>query len=295
MSKTALVTGSAGFVGRHVARRLAIDDYDVDTCDPHGSDGTDALDLFRDETKRYDLVVHAAAVAPNRKGIDAVGSGHMSYNLQLDAAMLSWAHRVRPGHVVYLSSAAAYPWDMQDTNERKRPLEEDDISLLYTKAPSDGYGWTKLTGERGARDLRMAGVPVTVLRPFSGYGEDQSEEFPFGAIVERARRGENPLVVWGSGNQVRDWIHIDDVVGAMMTMVRTGRSHTVNVCTGVGTTMSRLAYMASQITGYKPKIETDTGQPGGVRYRVGDPAHLNKWYWPRVSVAQGIARRLEAC
>lgn len=299
--RTALVTGSAGFVGRHVVRRLEQDGYDIDTCDPRGHDGEDAIVLFAVESKQYDLVVHAAASGPNRLAIDDE-PGHFSYNVQLDSAMFNWARRTQPRHVVYLSSSAAYPASMQErraTNPQQRPLEEDDVSLKYTSRPADDYGWTKLLGEMFAARTRSAATAVTVVRPFSGYGEDQSEDFPFGAIVERVRRQEDPVGFLGNGQQVRDWVHVDDVVATIAALTREPINETVNVCTGIGTSIKELAYMASRIAGYKPLLQAASdswgGAHAGVDYRVGDPTKMFKYHYPRVNLAQGIARRLEAC
>jgi len=74
----------------------------------------------------------------------------------------------------------------------------------------------KLSGEYLAGfAAKEYGLDVIVYRPFSGYGEDQDLTYPFPSIVRRAVRRESPFVVWGSGKQLRDFIHIDDVVEAV--------------------------------------------------------------------------------
>src|SRR4051812_24358170 len=200
----ALVTGSAGFVGRHTVAHLRrrgweVVGFDIET-------GNDARTAFEHaHLTHYDLIVHAAASAPHRAAIDTQ-PWHFARNLQLDAAMFDWAVRTGQGRVVYLSSSAAYPIEYQQS-AGYGPLPEQWIDLKYANEPDSVYGWTKLTGERLAEQARKTGLPVTVGRPFSGYGEDQSENFPFRAINERARRRDDPFPNWGSGEQVRDWIH----------------------------------------------------------------------------------------
>lgn len=305
----ALVTGSAGFVGRHVQARLLDDGFTVTGVEGPGHPAReghyfDALDLFQNAEERYDLVVHAAASSPHRRAIDTEPR-HLPYNVQLDAAMLAWATRTRPGHVFYLSSSAVYPAALQaeaasrDGTRLTENMARADI-LDNLRAPYDTYGLTKLVGETMVEATRACGVPVTVLRPFSGYGEDQSEDFPFGAIVERARRHEDPLTVLGTGDEVRDWVHVDDVVEAIGRLYKTQATGTYNVCTGVGTSMLQLAQMAHVQAGYAPEVttarQTDTqpvGQRPGVLYRVGSPSRLHRHYYPRVSLAEGIRRRLE--
>lgn len=253
----------------------------------------DALNRFRDDaTTHYDLVVHAAASSPHRAAIDQEPV-HMARNLQLDAGLFDWAVRTGQGRVVYLSSSAAYPIRWQKAgSEQRGPLAEEDINLYSAAEPDAAYGWTKLTGERLAAAARAAGQAVTVVRPFSGYGTDQTEDFPFRALVERARRREDPFTIWGDGGQVRDWIHIDDVVAGILAVVESGTDEPVNLCTGVGTSMVDLARMACTAVGYEPEFEFRLDRPAGVAYRVGEPTRLHQYYTPQISLEVGVKRAL---
>jgi nucleoside-diphosphate-sugar epimerase len=288
----ALVTGAAGFVGKHVVgellrRRWDVTEYDIAT-------GSDALTLFGGHGVLggpFDLVVHAAASSPHRAAIDGEPQ-HFARNLQLDAAMFDWAVRTGQGQVLYLSSSAAYPIEYQAAGAYHEPLYEGMVDLVDVSQPDAVYGWTKLTGEMLATSARKAGLPVTVVRPFSGYGEDQSENFPFRALVERARRREDPFVIWGDGDQVRDWIHIDDVVAGMLAVAESGTEEPVNLCTGVGWSMAELAHIACDQVGYLPKFQYLTDRPAGVAYRVGNPARFRQHYKPAVGLAEGVARAL---
>jgi nucleoside-diphosphate-sugar epimerase len=293
----ALVTGSVGFVGSHMAKELLSRGWDVKPRDIRS--GYDALDVFRFDESVYDLVVHAAASAPHRAAIDGEPM-HFARNLMLDSAMFEWAVRTGQRRVLYLSSSAAYPVDLQDGKPGSR-LWEGDLDLdgcvqlddgWYQMTPDAAYGWTKLTGERLVDAARTAGLPVTVVRPFSGYGEDQSEDFPFRAIVERARRREDPFVVWGSGDQVRDWIHIDDVVNGALAVVESGTEAPVNLCTGVGTSMLDLARACCAAVGYSPRFTPLPDKPAGVAYRVGDPTRFFEYWTPKVTLEEGVHRAL---
>lgn len=284
------MTGAAGFVGRHTL--LALDRRGWETAGLDIADGVDAVDYFRHAKQRWDLVVHAAASSPHRAAIDGEPQ-HLARNLQLDAAMFDWAVRTGQGRVLYLSSSAAYPVHIQ-TEAADGLLAEDDIKLGRALEPDADYGWAKLSGERMAAAARRAGLPVTVVRPFSGYGEDQTENFPFRAIVERARRREDPFTIWGDGQQVRDWIHIDDVVAGMVAVTESGTEDPVNLCTGIGTSMAELAALACDQVGYQPEFELRTDKPAGVAYRVGDPARFRQYYSPEISLAEGVARALKA-
>jgi nucleoside-diphosphate-sugar epimerase len=285
----ALVTGAAGFVGRHMSAELERRGYLVDRRDILL--GSDAHIVFASKlASRYDLVVHAAASAPHRAAIDGQAE-HFARNLHLDAAMFDWAVRTGQGRVLYLSSSAAYPAVLQ-SDVMFGPLVEDNIRPGHAVEPDANYGWTKLTGERLAVAARRKGLPVTVVRPFSGYGEDQSEDFPFRAILERIKRREDPLTIWGDGTQVRDWIHIDDVIAGMLAVAESGTEDPVNLCTGVGTSMLELATLACLQVHHMPDITLLTDKPAGVAYRVGDPARFHEFYKPQVPLVEGIARAL---
>lgn len=298
----ALVTGSDGFIGRHTVGALREQGWQILALDV--KHGNDALDFFRhQQTAHYDLVVHCAAVDPHRSAIDnsplTVGAGC----LELDAALFRWAATAKPGRVIYLSSSAAYPVRLQGVPDMVPLisrmlvnsvgwLSENDIDMFAPKLPDAMYGNLKLMGERLADAYQRQGGAVTVVRPFSGYGEDQDARFPFGAFRDRARRRDDPFEVWGDGTQVRDWIHVSDVVGAIVAAYEHGVDGPVNLCTGRPTSFNDLARMFAAEAGYEPEIKHLTEAPRGVAYRVGDPTLLNTCYQPKVSLEQGIRRAL---
>ncbi len=280
------MTGSAGFIGRHMARELRTRGWDVHERDL--VDGQDALRYFDRGTETLDLVVHAAAAEPHRAAIDG-NALNMVRNLHLDSAMFSWA--VATGtRVLYLSSSAAYPVSLQTGQPQHGGpvcLSEDCVE----DDPDAAYGWTKLTGEKMAA---AAGehIPVHIVRPFSGYGEDQGEDWPFGAFAARVRRRDDPFVIWGDGTQVRDWVHVDDVVAGALAVVEADVREPVNLCTGVGVSMVELAGLMCSTAGYRPAFEMRPDKPAGVAYRVGNPTRFHEIYTPRVDIEMGVKRCL---
>jgi nucleoside-diphosphate-sugar epimerase len=291
MKKKALVSGSAGFVGRHMVRELEAREYvvsKIDLLEPGNS--RDVIEFFEMRNEQYDLVVHAAAREPHRAAIDSKPR-NFAYNVMLDAAMFTWAMRTQQRHVLYLSSCAVYPLAYQA--RPSAPLEESDVNPDFCDEPDSSYGWTKLTGERLATNARSAGVNVTIVRPFSGYGTDQPENWPFGAFLARAKRREDPFTIWGNGNQVRDWIHIDDVIQGALALVDAGVSDPVNLSTGIGTSMRQLAELITETAGYKPAFRTRSDKPNGVEYRVGSTERLSNYYKPKITLAEGVRRALE--
>lgn len=290
--KRALVTGDRGFLGRHFRQELETRDWEVVGCDMTGAVPVDCRGVFRSwESEMYghmDLVVHCAAVIGGRAGIE--GSPlETAVNLELDAAMFRWAAKARPGRVLYISSSAVYPVVLQQTGHL--PLIEDAQDPDHVVGTPDRvYGWSKLVGEALAGELRAAGVPVTVVRPFSGYGTDQSPDYPFRAFVDRALRREDPFNLW-CGDCVRDFVHVDDVVrGALTLALESGYAHPVNLCTGIGTSFTELARMVCDAAGYSPEIVPDPAAPAGVAHRVGDPGTMAQFYVPRTDLVEGVQR-----
>ena len=306
---TALVTGSAGFVGRHLVDELTDAGYRVLGLDllpwprlrrPAGYAHfrIDALDWLRSRFPAgVDLVIHAAAVVGGRTMIDGAPAELAAVDLELDAALWRWALRARPRRIVYLSSSAAYPVSLQTVNGHA--LEEADLDPLAPAmlAPDNTYGLVKLVGERMAAEVRAAGVAVTVVRPFSGYGHDQAADYPFPAFIARAAAGHGtpgrrPFAVWGNGAQVRDFIHIDDTVAAIVRLAELGVDGPVNLGTGRPTSLDDLAVAICSQLGYRPQLEHDLCPPVGVAYRVAPTETPDRYYTPQVTLEDGIARAL---
>lgn len=285
----ALVTGSSGFLGRHFVYELRRQGWDVVGVDlveavlpsymgwgeqaPGNFSYTvadfckAAVTIDRSDVAQFDLVVHAAAVEPNRLAIDHQPASHI-HNRLLDAALFDWALETEQRRVLYISSCAV--------------LDED----------PDEYGAYKLAGERLALLARRAGLAVTVVRPFSGYGSDQSVAFPFGAFVNRAIRRADPFEIWGDGTQVRDWIHVDDVVNGALAVAASQTEEPISLCTGMGTSMLDLARMIANMSGYSPHFDLRTEMPSGADRRVGNPGPFLRIYEVKVSLEEGIIRAL---
>ncbi len=290
--KRAFITGMNGFVGRHMRMELEGRGWDVRGCDIKS--GIDALNIFNVNENIYNLVVHAAYHVGGRAAIDGVPDNLLK-NIQLDSSMFEWAVRTKQRRVLYFSSSAAYPVGLQMSSNSGRLFEVDiDHS---DPAEADGrYGLAKLTGEQMAIAAQESGLPVTVVRPFSGYGADQDLTYPFPSFIDRARRREDPFTVWGSDSQVRDWIHITDVIRGALAMVDAGLNayEPVNLCTGRGTSMKDLILMICTQAGYDPTITVERDKPMGVAHRVGDMGQMMQHYMPQVSLEEGIRLALSS-
>lgn len=277
----AAVTGSSGFIGSYVVRELEALDYEVTRVE-RGSGGTR---LFVAQAGYYDLVVHCAAYLGGREAIES--RLRHTGNLETDCEMFRWAERVKPGRFIYFSSVAAYPAYLQ--YHAGRLLHEDDIDFRHLAMPDQLYGWAKLTGEYLAGELEESGVSVAVIRPFTVYGSEQDEVYPFRNILAQAVKGDGPINIWGSGTQERDFIHVSDVAGAVAAIVRCGIEGPVNACTGSAISLYDLAVaIGTAVRKRRVDICLLRNKPEGLPYRLGDPTRLEEFYTPKLNIRDGI-------
>lgn len=285
----ALVTGSAGFIGRHVTARLRADGWAVHGVDV--KDGVDCRTVFATDC-RFDLIVHCAAVVGGRWTIEREPL-RVATDLAIDSDFFQFVHRTRPWRAVYFSSSAAYPVALQ-TGANAVALAESMLDLDDPRLPDVVYGWVKLTGEQVARLVNAERDVVHVFRPFSGYGPGQDLDYPFPSLVDRAMRRADPFDVWGDGAQCRDWVHVDDIVELVMRVLPESPSVVgpVNVCTGRATSFLDLANLVTAAAGYAPLVRTLPDAPTGVRYRVGDPVGMRQFHEAKITVEEGVSRAL---
>jgi nucleoside-diphosphate-sugar epimerase len=288
-----LITGNEGFIGRNLERQLKDrTDLNIEVTGIDLKSGNDAQLFFKnDDGPSFDLVFHCAALVGGRHIIEYQPLTLATRDLQLDAALFEWAERKKPRRIVYYSSSAAYPMHLQ---ANPYCLKESDIRIgdETVGTPDTSYGWVKLTGEHLAHWYQKSGGSVSVLRPFSGYGSDQDLDYPFPSFAKRARERVNPFPVWGNGNQVRDFIHIEDVAAASILVGLENIDGPLNLGTGIATDFNSLAAQFMSAAGYEGEITHLPSEPVGAIYRVGDITEMSKFYTPKISLEEGIKQSL---
>lgn len=319
--KKILVTGGAGFVGRHLCKALleaghiviCVDNIvpltgGIDPRKNHGWPLYNPLDFknfsfifedCRDYFRRvndldFDIVYHLAAMVGGREMIEHNPLA-VAEDLAIDASFWQWAKRVQPQKSVCFSSSAAYPVKYQ-RKECYRLLSEDMINFGDDIGHPDlSYGWAKLTHEYlGKLAYERHGIKSVTYRPFSGYGEDQDSAYPFPSICKRAldMKGSAELTVWGTGDQMRDFIHIDDCIrGIFLTTDQVDDGSPINLSTGILTSFKEFASKAAEFAGYSPLISGTSSKPEGVFARGGDTTLQNKLgFSSSISFEEGIRR-----
>ncbi|MEJ8566895.1 NAD-dependent epimerase/dehydratase family protein [Elongatibacter sediminis] len=319
--KKILITGGAGFVGRRFCKRYLESGDEVHCVDPIAPD-TGGLDphsgwplfspgdyenfyFYQQDCRNwfktradddFDYVFHLAAMVGGRAMIENRPLA-VADDLSIDAEYWQWAERVRPAKTVCFSSSAAYPIDRQKKGSYEL-LSEDmirfdgDIGM-----PDMTYGWAKLTCEYLARlAFEKHGLKSVCYRPFSGYGEDQDDSYPFPSICKRAiaHMGQPTLTVWGTGEQMRDFIYIEDSVdGVLATMDKIDDGDALNLSTGIYTTFKQFARMAAEECGYDPEVVGLSDKPSGVFARGGNTAKQVQYgFRHKLTFRDGIRKAL---
>lgn len=320
--KKILITGGAGFVGRHFVKHF-LDQGDevicVDSIVPltGGINPKDGWPLFspleyknfeyfkmdcreffskRNDTD-FDIVIHLAAMVGGREMIENNPLA-VAEDLAIDSMYWSWATKARPKKSICFSSSAAYPIHLQGPKDYCL-LKESMISFdSNIGMPDMSYGWAKLTHEYLARlAFEKYGINSVTYRPFSGYGEDQDSAYPFPSICKRVLTnfGSPTFQVWGTGDQMRDFIHISDcVTGVIVTMDQVNNGSAINLSTGVLTSFKEFAHTAAGIAGYETEVHGNSIKPEGVFARGGDTAlQKSMGFTAKIGLDEGIARALK--
>jgi len=244
--RRALVTGGAGFIGSHIARRLIDEGMEVTVIDdlsmgrrrnvPKGARLiiADILDFkaLKRAMKGAEVVFHNAAKVSIRNSFDNLYDD-ANVNVMGTINVLRSMRDLKAKKIIYASSMAVY-------GRNPLPVRED--GLLEPVSP---YGAGKLASEKYCLLMsEFSGFDCVALRYFNTYGPRQTFTPYVGVITiftNRLLQGKTP-VVFGSGEQKRDFIHVDDIVEAnILSMRRNIRQAVVNVGTGKGTTVNEIA------------------------------------------------------
>ncbi|MBD9652968.1 NAD-dependent epimerase/dehydratase family protein [Ensifer sp. ENS09] len=302
--KRILVTGGAGFIGAHLARRLIKAGYDVTVLDdlssgkreniPQAATFIEGSVLDRDAVRRalanVDACIHLAAISSVERCKRQLTSSHAINITGFLTIIEELAHSGAHFPLVYASSAAVYG------ASQELPLSEAGRCI-----PLSPYGADKLSCELHARSAyEVYGIASLGLRFFNVYGPGQDPSSPYSGVIakfaERLERGEN-ITIHGDGRQTRDFVHVDDVVEALLHAL--GRWDTgariVNVCSGVETSISDLARIMIEETGSRSDLTYIDGLLGEVRRSRGcvETLYATLGYRCATDLRTGLARLLQ--
>lgn len=311
MSSKVLITGGAGFIGSHVARRYLADGATVvilDNFDPlydvrikrralddlRGRARPGQLEVIEGDIRDaqacaralqdVDAVIHLAALAGVRPSIDDPVR-YMDVNVRGTQVLLEELRaRTKPQvPLVFASSSSVYG------GNTKVPFAESDP----VDRPVSPYAASKKAGEvQCATFWHLWRRPVTCLRFFTVYGPGQRPEMAIHQFSRKIVSGE-PLPFFGDGSTRRDYTYIDDIVdGVLASAQRAEDYHIYNLGGSHTTTLAELVALLEQAYGKRAVLDRRPEQPGDVKQTFADGrlAQRELGFAPKVSIKEGIGR-----
>jgi UDP-glucose 4-epimerase len=299
-----LVTGGAGFIGSELVRQLQSGAAEIVVVD-NLVNGTrknladlveqgvtleiaDIRDASRmdDLIKGCDTVFHLACMGV-RHSLHSPLENH-DVNASATLALVDAARRASVGRFVYVSTSEVYG------SALRTPMAEDHPTL-----PTTVYGAAKLAGECYVRAMfKSYDFPVTIVRPFNAFGPRSHHEGDSGEVIPkmmlRSMAGL-PLIIFGDGQQTRDFSYVADTASAILAAgaLEAAIGETINVGSGVETSMNELAELINGVTGRNdPVIEYQTDRPGDLSRLCCDASAAKRilGYEPRTNVHDGLIK-----
>lgn len=328
--KKVFITGGAGFIGHHVADEL-IKRGAVITIGDNLSTGAieNVLRVWKKNNLKYkksssgyvaegghafvivdfqelrdcanafsnqEIVFHLAANIGGRGYIDT-HPADCCEGFAINQNVVKGAYRAGVDRVLFASSACVYPTSLQDAYESHYLLKESDaIQNNHANADRE-YGWAKLMGEMTLQAYHAQyGLKGAVTRYVTAYGPWENDTHAVIALIRRAVEHQNPYVIWGSGNQDRDFTYVDDIVsGTLAACEHITDGSAVNLGTGVRYTMKETVEIIFEILKWRPnKIFFDTTKPEGVKTRALDISLASrKLNWkPQYDLKAGLKKTI---
>ena len=299
----ALVTGGAGFIGSHLVQRLLGDGNAVRVLDNFATGHRENLlqiggdiELVEGDIQSYervhtavrgcDLVFHLAALPSVPRSIqDPLTSTASNVTGTLNVLLAARDENVR--RVVFASSSSVYG------PQKEYPQREDAAAR-----PISPYGVSKLAAEGYCRAFtNVYGLETVAVRYFNVFGPRQDPLSQYAAVIPRfitAALNDQPPVIFGDGEQSRDFTYIDNTVdGTVLASTAEGvAGETFNVACGEATTLNQLLEHVREIAGKPVEAVYEERQPGDVRRSQADISRAREslGYEPAIGVRRGLEK-----
>ena len=293
-----LITGGAGFLGRHLANKLVEAGHNVRVIDDLSAGEKEALDsrvLFtrgdvRDQPKLWtllhdiDVVYHLAAKVSLPQSV-LYPREYNDVNVGGTVAVMEAMRALGTPRIVLASSGTIYG------DQKRQPVDEQVPPHLLTP-----YAVSKLASEHYIFTLgRHYGIEAVALRIFNAYGPGQALPPAYPPVtpqfLNRIMLGGS-LVVFGSGKQTRDYVYVEDVVDALIAAGEQPHidGEVFNIGSGVETSVDELIVLIEEVTGRKAHVLYNQEQSGGVQRLVADIEKANRLlgYEPKWTLEDGL-------
>jgi nucleoside-diphosphate-sugar epimerase len=306
-----LVTGGGGFIGGALVSSLRQQGYkriravDIKPLDHwyQRFDDVENLCLDLNEKESCEVAAHGARdifnLAANMGGMGFIEKNKAICMLSvlINTHMLQAAVKHGVSRFFYASSACVYNGDKQKTFEAPSLKEED----AYPALAEDGYGWEKLFSERMSRHFREDfGLYTRVARFHNVYGPwgtwfGGREKAPAAIcrkVIEAKLSGKHEIEIWGTGNQTRSFMYIDDCLNGIQKIMNSDILDPINLGSSEAVSINQLVDMVEKIAGIRLKRNYDLTAPQGVNGRNSDNTLIKKLlHWePNIPLQTGLEK-----
>ncbi len=311
-NKKVLVTGGAGFIGSYLVDLLLDDGAIVTVADNLSHSRIDnishVLDRIRFEkvdlsyldvceriAKGQDIVMNVAAPA---FGVEYSMKHHgemLTDTVLIGFNMLEAARRAGVKRFLVVSSSCVYP------DDAGLPTAEHEGWDGSPETVNQGYGWGKRMVElQGQYYAKEYGMEVAIARPFNAYGPreplDKEKAHVMPALIQKVLNGDDPVVVWGSGNQTRSFVHGKDfALGLKLLTEHYAVADPVNLGHDRETTIRDLVERIVRLSGKKVRLTYDTTKPEGATRKSADVKKLHgvTGFTPQITLDDGLAEMID--
>ncbi len=295
MDARVYVAGQSGLVGSAVWRRLEAEGFhdligyrsaEVDLCDRDS-----AFDAIL--TSKPDVVVLAAAKVGGILANSSYPVDFLNDNLRIQTNVFEAAHAAGVDRLLFLGSSCIYP------RLAPQPIAETALLTGPLEPTNEAYAIAKISGILAVKSYRsqhgrhwISAMPTNLYGPRDNFDLDSSHVLP--AMIRKfhdAKLADTPVTLWGTGTPLREFLHVDDLAGAVLHLLRTYDSpDTINVGTGKEISIRNLAELIASVVGYAGEIEWDASRPDGTPRKLLDVAKLSALGWsPQIELADGVA------
>lgn len=299
MSATSLdqrifVAGHRGMVGSAIVRRLQSLGYqNIITAPRESVDLVDPASVQRFfAEQRIDQVYLAAAKVGGIHANNQYPADFIYQNLMIEANVIQAAHAAGVQKLLSLGSSCIYP------KHAEQPMREEALLTGVLEPTNEPYAIAKIAGiklcesynRQHGRDYRSV-MPTNLYGPHDNYHPENSHVIP--ALLRRFHeatlRGDDEVVIWGSGTPMREFLHVDDMAAASVHVMNlddvTYQAHTqpmlshINVGTGQDCTIRELAETIARVTEFQGRLSFDSSKPDGTPRKLMDVSRLAKLGW----------------
>jgi GDP-L-fucose synthase len=289
------IAGHRGMVGSAIWRKLEAEGY-TNLIGRTSSqldlrNQQDVKDFF--ETKKPEVVIDAAARVGGILANRDYPYQFLMENLQIQNNLIDTAHNTNVEKFIFLGSSCIYP------RLAPQPLKEEALLTGPLEPTNKGYAIAKIAGVKACEAIRKQfGKDYVSLMPTNLYGSHDNFDLKTSHVLpamirkfqDAKENGDTPVILWGSGSPMREFLHVDDLAEAVVFALENKLAeHLYNVGTGEDLTIKHLAETIQNITGHKGEIIWDSSKPDGTPRKLMDVSKLAKEGWKSsTSLEDGI-------